>query len=359
MVAAAPAKATLAAAATRALMGDRMRRTWLMRFVGAFAILLGLLAIGVPLAARVEADGRMRSQARMMDARIGSWNDVRLREQLERAMRYNRSLEVSGAVMRAGAVDPFDGGDSAASVGDHVYRDALDMDGSGYIGSIALPSIDAELPIYHGTGMATLFRGVGHMYGTSLPIGDVGRSGVHAVLSAHTGLADATMFTRLDELRRGSEFSVVVAGRRLRYQVDRIEVVEPNRTDLFGPVPGEDRISLLTCIGLGNTKRLVVSGVRVTQSETDGLMDGGRDGASQGGIGVAARFGGVVALSLGGLAWLLLCAVMIMASGEEGRFLRSVGARHARVPPDGGSSLAGVDSSCGMGEEGVRKRSSS
>lgn len=351
----------------------RMSRAWAARFLGLTAVLLGLLAIAVPLVLRDGEDARLHAVVRATDADIATRADALVREQVALAQAYNRSVETFGTVMRAEAVDPLHGDDSARSVADLTYRNALDMDGTGYIGSITIEAIGVRLPIYHGTGAATLLRGVGHLYGSSLPVtsacladdaedvramavdaaavadgadgaegtgearasgdpesvdgaGDM-CSGSHVVLSAHTGLADATMFSRLDALTHGQEFSLHVAGATMRYRIDGIAVVEPNRTDLFGLEAGEDRVSLLTCVGLGNTKRLVVTGSRVTRSDNaEPSPDAGGAAA-----GDASRLSNIVLLMLGGISWLALCGAMVFISLEEYRLLRALAARHARI----------------------------
>ncbi|QOL32058.1 sortase [Bifidobacterium eulemuris] len=360
----------------------RMSRAWAARLLGVTAVLIGLLAVAVPLMWRAEEDARLQSVAQTTDADIDMRGDALVREQIILAQAYNRSVETFGTVMRAEAVDPMGGDDSARSVSDRTYRNALDMDGTGYIGSIAIEAIGVRLPIYHGTGAATLLRGAGHLYGSSLPVesacvadgmegvdgaenaagvdgamgvggaadaegmagaNDVGGVGdvdvvtdadgacvgSHVVLSAHTGLADATMFSRLDTLTFGQEFSLHVAGTTMRYRIDGIAVVEPNRTDLFGLESGEDRVSLLTCVGLGNTKRLVVSGVRAPPSDADETSSGESVSAS----GEVPRLGGIVFMALGGVSWLALCGAMVAVSLEEHRLLRALSARHTRIRP--------------------------
>ena len=128
------------------------------------------------------------------------------------------------------------------------------------MGTIHIPKISVRLPIYHGTSQSALASGAGHLYGSSLPVG--GRS-THAVITGHRGLVEAMMFTRLDEMRVGDYFYIEVMGRTLGYKVDRISVIEPNDTSKLKIVPGEDRVTLMTCTPYGvNTHRLLVSAVR-------------------------------------------------------------------------------------------------
>ena len=125
---------------------------------------------------------------------------------------------------------------------------------------IRIPEISVDLPIYHGTSESALASGAGHLYGSSLPVG--GES-THAVITGHRGLVEAMMFTRLDEMKVGDYFYIDVMGETLGYRVDRIEVIEPDDTSRLKIVPGEDRVTLMTCTPYGvNTHRLLVSGVR-------------------------------------------------------------------------------------------------
>ena len=148
---------------------------------------------------------------------------------------------------------------NSASAKDKEYQSLLDS-GSGVMGTIRIPKISVRLPIYHGTSQSALASGSGHLYGSSLPVG--GRS-THAVITGHRGLVEAMMFTRLDEMRVGDYFYIEVMGRTLGYKVDRISVIEPHDTSKLKIVPGEDRVTLMTCTPYGvNTHRLLVSAVR-------------------------------------------------------------------------------------------------
>lgn len=152
-----------------------------------------------------------------------------------------------------------DASSASASSADAEYQGLLDS-GGGVMGTIRIPKISVKLPIYHGTSESALASGAGHLYGSSLPVGG---KNTHAVLTGHRGLVEAAMFTRLDEMRVGDYFYIEVMGRTLGYQVDRITVIEPNDTSQLKIVPGEDRVTLMTCTPYGvNTHRLLVSAVR-------------------------------------------------------------------------------------------------
>ena len=165
------------------------------------------------------------------------------------------------------AIDPFSaaqggsrakGEDSAASK-DKEYQSLLDS-GDEVMGTIKIPKISVNLPIYHGTSQTALASGAGHLYGSSLPVGG---DGTHSVITGHRGLVNAMMFTRLDEMKTGDFFYIEVMGETLGYEVDRITVINPDDTSQLKIVPGEDRVTLMTCTPYGvNTQRLLISGHR-------------------------------------------------------------------------------------------------
>jgi len=142
-----------------------------------------------------------------------------------------------------------------------LYNSLLDVDGNGMMGYIQIPSIDVELPIYHGTGEAVLQTSVGHLDWTSLPVGG---EGTHCVLSGHRGLPSARLFTDLDKLTQGDTFTVTILNRTLTYQVDQILTVEPRQVEALSIEPGQDLCTLMTCTPYGiNTHRLLVRGHRI------------------------------------------------------------------------------------------------
>lgn len=145
------------------------------------------------------------------------------------------------------------------------YEDLLNLANNGIMGYIEIPTINIDLPIYHGTTGAAMEKGAGHMEGTSLPVGGVG---THAVISAHSGMAGAKLFTDLDKLKLGDVFFVTVCNEKLAYEVDNIAVVEPTDIDLIRIDTQQDYVTLLTCTPYGvNTHRLLVRGHRVEMAE--------------------------------------------------------------------------------------------
>lgn len=150
---------------------------------------------------------------------------------------------------------------------DQIYLSALNLTGDGMMGIIEIPKINVKLPIYHTTSKEVLEKAAGHLEGSSLPIGGKGN---HAVISAHRGLPSATLFTDLDQLKKGNHFLIDVLDKTLCYEVDHIEVVKPEDTSSLKIKQDKDYVSLLTCTPYGvNDKRLIVRGVRVAYSEKE------------------------------------------------------------------------------------------
>lgn len=145
------------------------------------------------------------------------------------------------------------------------YEDILNIDNNGMMGYLTIDKIKVELPIYHGTSSKILSRAVGHLEGTSLPIGG---TGTHSVLSAHRGLPSSTLFTDLDKLEKGDTFTITILDRVLTYEVDNIVIVDPDEVDDLKIDDNEDYVTLLTCTPYGiNTQRLLVRGRRIDNAK--------------------------------------------------------------------------------------------
>ena len=139
------------------------------------------------------------------------------------------------------------------------YR-ILNIDGSSIMGYLKIPCISINLPIYHGTSGTVLEHGIGHLATSSFPIGG---KDTHAVLTGHTGLSSAKIFTDLTEMKKGDFFFIHVLDKKLAYRVDQITVVEPQDTKELQIMEGKDHVTLVTCTPYGvNDKRLLVRGVR-------------------------------------------------------------------------------------------------
>ncbi len=153
------------------------------------------------------------------------------------------------------------------------YESILDITGTGMMGYITIESLGVELPIYHGVEEPVLQKYVGHLPGTSLPIG--GES-THSVLSGHRGLPTSRLFTDLDQLEEDDVFLLNVLGQTLAYEVDDIQVVEPTEVSGLGIQAGADEVTLVTCTPYGvNTHRLLVTGHRIEYSSRDMIAANG------------------------------------------------------------------------------------
>lgn len=140
------------------------------------------------------------------------------------------------------------------------YEEILDF-GDGLMGYVSIPCIGVQLPVYHGVSAEVLSKGVGHMPATAFPVGGAGS---HSVLTGHTGLPSAELFTDLVKMKPGDQFSITVADSVLTYEVDQIKTVSPLDGSDLVPVSGEDYCTLLTCTPYGiNSHRLLVRGHRV------------------------------------------------------------------------------------------------
>jgi sortase A len=177
--------------------------------------------------------------------------------QLQRARAYNRKL-ISSASLASDATVPQS--DSASDSTD--YDSQLRIDDSGLMGRLKISSIDVDVPIYHGTAEETLRRGIGHLEGTSLPVGGVG---TRSVLTGHRGLSSSTLFTHLDKVAEGDLVTLEILDEVLTYEVTQIQVVEPDETQALRPLENKDLLTLVTCTPLGiNSQRILVTGERIS-----------------------------------------------------------------------------------------------
>ena len=171
---------------------------------------------------------------------------------LKDAQTYNSSL-----IGKEELYDPF----MSIEKVDKYYMSLLNSNGDGVMGYIQIPRIDVKLPIYHTTSEKVLQKGVGHLQGTSLPIG--GKS-THAALSGHRGLPSSNLFTDLDLLEIGDIFYMEVLGNTSAYKIDQIKIVLPTETKDLEIVDGKDYVTLITCTPYSvNTHRLLVRGIRI------------------------------------------------------------------------------------------------
>jgi sortase A len=209
---------------------------------------LGSAAVLYPYASERYNSGRQTKAIAAYHTEVSNASAETIRRAFEAAERFNRKL------------NGLNGGFSDPQSMLKEYYDTLRLNTSNVIAYIEIPKINVHLPVYHGTGKAVLQVGVGHLEGTSLPIGGINS---HASLSGHRGLPSAKLFTDLDKLEIGDVFTIYVLDKRLNYTVDSIEVVLPERAESLFIEQDKDLVTLITCTPYAlNTHRLLVRGSR-------------------------------------------------------------------------------------------------
>lgn len=185
---------------------------------------------------------------------------------LEEARAYNDAL-ASGAIYHAN--DNVATGDGQSSNDSFVYADMLSITEAGIMGRLQYDQLSIDLPVYHGTSVETLEKGIGHLEGTSLPVGGLD---TRSVLTAHRGLPTSTLFNDLDKAKVGDTFTVSVLDQILTYQVVEIKVIEPSQTEEIFADRDRDLVTLITCTPLGvNSHRILVTGERVTPTPIEDI----------------------------------------------------------------------------------------
>lgn len=200
------------------------------------------------------------SKVNVYHEKVEQMGDTERETELKRAEDYNRNLNQAQVTL----TDPFIADQQQEAEG-LEYDSLLNLSGNGMMGYIEIPAISVNLPVYHGTAASTLETGVGHLEGSSLPVGG---EGTHAVLTGHTGLNKAKLFTDLTEVKKGDLFFLHVSGRDMAYEVNEIKIIEPEDISTLLVRPGEDLVTLVTCTPYGvNTHRLCVTGTRTEYTE--------------------------------------------------------------------------------------------
>ena len=224
-------------------------------------LLAGILVLLYPVLATQYNNQRQERIASEFSAVAENTGPDAVAESLRRADEYNLKASESPIL------DPWL---DAQRPGTAQYQDYLSqLNLNDVMATIKIPSINVNLPIYHGTENATLDKGIGHLFGTALPVG--GES-THTVLTGHTGLGNATMFDQLTSVKVGDYFDIETAGRHLKYEVTDIRVVLPTETESLNKVDGKDLATLITCTPYGiNTHRLLVTGERVPMDDDDAV----------------------------------------------------------------------------------------
>ena len=258
-------------------------------------LLAGILVLLYPVFATQYNNARQERIASEFSAVAEQAGPDAVAESLRRADEYNLKASESPIL------DPWL---DAQRPGTAQYQDYLSqLNLNDVMATIKIPSIDVNLPIYHGTDTATLDKGVGHLFGTALPVG--GES-THTVLTGHTGLGNATMFDQLTSVKMGDYFYIETAGRHLKYQVTDIRVVLPHETESLNKVEGKDLATLITCTPYGvNTHRLLVTGERVPMDEEAVAAEAAQvKGAVMKPWMIAVLVSVVVILGIAGVIWL-------------------------------------------------------
>ena len=222
-----------------------------------------LIALGITLYPMISTWYNERHQAEVhihYQEKVEQVDNTKLIEAKELAVAYNQTI-------LPGAQDEDSFSKEALLSASENYGSLLNLAGDGIMGYVEIPTIGVTLPIYHGTNNSTLERGVGHLLGSSLPVG--GES-THSVLTAHSGMANQKMFSDLDLVKEGDVFYLEILDEILAYQVDALHVVLPHDTTHLGITTGGDYCTLVTCTPFGvNTHRLLVRGTRIPYEEAE------------------------------------------------------------------------------------------
>lgn len=225
-------------------------------FVTLFLIFIGIM--DYPFLSRIYNEHVQGQVVSAYEESTESLGEAVYEEMRREAQAYNQEL-ASGAA--AGLTDAF----GSAGEEDGAYRELLSPKEDGIMGILRIPKIQVELPVYHGTSENVLQKGVGHLEGSSLPVGG---NGTHACLSAHRGLPSKILFTNLDQVGKGDVFYLRVLGETMAYEVYETQTVLPYETEALAIRQGEDLVTLITCTPYGiNTHRIYVHGRRIPYEE--------------------------------------------------------------------------------------------
>ena len=231
------------------------------------AVVAFIIALGITLYPMISTWYNERHQAEVhihYQEKVEQVDNTKLIEAKELAVAYNQTI-------LPGAQDEDSFSNEALLNAIEDYAGLLNLAGDGIMGYVEIPKIGVTLPIFHGTNNSSLERGVGHLLGSSLPVG--GES-THSVLTAHSGMASQKMFSDLDRMKIGDVFYLDVLGERLAYQVDQIKTVLPYDTTYLQTEIGSDLCTLVTCTPFGvNTHRLLVRGTRIPYEEAEVIVE--------------------------------------------------------------------------------------
>lgn len=231
-----------------------MKRKHISTIFIILIFLVGLGFISYPTVSNLWNQAHQSRAIATYSKQVEKLDDSENKKMLKAARKYNKSLLKKSDHWKLSKKDK------------KKYESLLDVSGTGIMGYIEIPKISCSLPVYHGTDEGALQIAIGHLEGSSLPVG--GKSS-HCVLSGHRGLPSARLFTDLDQMEEGDTFILNILGHKLAYEVDQIKVVLPEEMSDLEIQEGKDLCTLVTCTPYGiNTHRLLVRGHRVKYVET-------------------------------------------------------------------------------------------
>lgn len=230
-----------------------MKRKHISTIFIILIFLVGLGFISYPTVSNLWNQAHQSRAIATYSKQVEKLDDSENKKMLKAARKYNKSLLKKSDHWKLSKKDK------------KKYESLLDVSGTGIMGYIEVPKIDCSLPIYHGTDEGALQIAIGHLEGSSLPVGG---KNTHCVLSGHRGLPSARLFTDLDQMEEGDIFILNILGRKLAYEVDQIRVVLPEEMSDLEVIEGKDLCTLVTCTPYGiNTHRLLVRGHRTKYVE--------------------------------------------------------------------------------------------
>ncbi len=225
------------------------------------AILLFLIALGItfyPIISSIYNEKHQSVTQTHYEEVLVQTDTSQIDNAWNKANEYNQMLQ-------PGTLETDAFGQSALQTASAQYDSLLNITGTGIMGYVEIPSISVYLPIYHGTGSDSLERGIGHLMGSSLPVGG---ARTHTVLTGHSGMANQKLFTDITVMKEGDVFYLHVLDQTLAYQVDQLNTVLPHDTTHLGISSDADLCTLITCTPVGvNTHRLLVRGHRIPYEE--------------------------------------------------------------------------------------------
>ena len=230
--------------------------------IGAFLLALGMTLY--PIISTIYNEKHQSQIHTQYQEQVEQVDDSAIRKAKELAIAYNEAIQPGAQMSDAFSND-------ALLWASEDYKNQLNIAGTGIMGYVNIPSINVHLPIYHGTETKTLEKGIGHLLGSSLPVGG---DTTHSILTAHSGMASQKMFSDLPQLKIGDVFYLEVLGETLAYQVDQIKTVLPYDVTYLGIEEGRDLCTLVTCTPFGvNTHRLLVRGTRIPYEEAEEIIE--------------------------------------------------------------------------------------